>query len=48
METYQVSYHMPGKTGQASSAGCMQCHGISGVDFSFVWTDAVTAPVPLE
>ncbi len=52
LETYQVSYHMAnvktGKTGQASSAGCMQCHGFSGVDFSFVWTDAVTAPVPLK
>lgn len=52
LETYQVSYHMmanvePG-TGQASSAGCMQCHGPSGLDFSFVWTDAVTAPVPLK
>ena len=51
LETYQVSFHEakvePG-TGQASSAGCIQCHGISGVDFSFVWTDAVTAPVPLK
>ena len=52
LETYQVSYHMAknvktGKTGQASSVGCMQCHSISGIDFSFVWTDAVTAPVPL-
>lgn len=52
LETYQVSYHMvnvkTGKTGQASSVGCIQCHGFSGVDFSFVWTDAVTAPVPLK
>ena len=51
LETYQVSYHMAnvkkGRVGQASSAGCIQCHGVSGVDFSFVWTDAVTAPVPL-
>ncbi len=51
LETYQVSYHLANvapETGQASSAGCMQCHGASGVDFSFVWTDAVTVPVALK
>ncbi len=51
LETYQVSFHMKNVKpviGQASSAGCIQCHGASGLDFSFVWTDAVTEPVPLK
>lgn len=51
METYQVSYNMRGVdpvTKQASSTGCMRCHGNAGIDFSFAWTDAVEEPVPLQ
>ena len=56
METYQVSYvnpdaghdnAPPSRDGQYSSMGCIQCHGNAGVDFSFIWSDAVEEMVPL-
>ncbi|MFT7139614.1 MAG: hypothetical protein ACI9B8_002035 [Sulfitobacter sp.] len=54
MESYQVSYSNPNPNtsppsngGQYSSAGCMQCHS-RGVDFSYVWTDAIEEPVPIR
>jgi hypothetical protein len=50
LETFQVSHLLPEKdaNGQASSGGCMQCHGPTGVDFSFVWVDAAEEIVPLR
>jgi hypothetical protein len=42
METFQTTYAAPLEhpNVQTSSAGCMQCHGVAGLDFSFAWTDA--------
>ncbi|MBT5498697.1 MAG: hypothetical protein HOK54_23415, partial [Alphaproteobacteria bacterium] len=50
LETFQVSHLLPEKDAnrQASSGGCMQCHGSTGVDFSFVWVDAAEEIVPLR
>ena len=47
METFQVTYltQPANADGQTSSAGCMQCHGMAGLDFSFAWTDAAEEPV---
>ena len=49
METFQVAFHEnPDESiTEFSSAGCMQCHGHAGLDFSFAWTDAAEEIVPI-
>lgn len=48
METYQAAWNHPGTAGatQSSVQSCFNCHGFSGVDFSFAWTDATEEIVP--
>ena len=48
METFQTSWNGAGSGAveQASSQSCFNCHGFSGVDFSFVFTDALEEIVP--
>ncbi|MDJ0630666.1 MAG: hypothetical protein QNJ44_20590 [Rhodobacter sp.] len=48
METFQVSTNGPGAADPAhfSSAGCINCHGDAGVDFSFVFTDGIEIDTP--
>lgn len=48
METFQAAWDDPatGDAHQVSSQSCFNCHGFSGVDFSFVWTDATEEIVP--
>lgn len=48
METYQAAWSEPGTTtaSQSSTQSCFNCHGFSGVDFSFAWTDATEEIIP--
>jgi hypothetical protein len=49
METFQATWNHAGEAdaNQVSSQSCLNCHGFSGVDGSFVFTDAeeISAPV---
>jgi len=48
METYQAAWNDPGKSNasQQSTQSCFNCHGFSGVDFSFAWTDGTEEIIP--
>lgn len=48
METFQAAWKGPGTSAasQVSSQSCFNCHGFSGVDFSFLWTDATEEIIP--
>jgi hypothetical protein len=45
METYMGDYGSG--TVQFNSDSCMNCHGVAGRDFSYVWLDAKTNIVPI-
>ena len=49
METFQATWNDPATASaqQVSSQSCLNCHGFSGVDGSFVFTDAEEIVVPL-
>ena len=47
METFQVSIGDGLDAKHFSSAGCLNCHGDAGVDFSFVFLDGEEIPTPL-
>lgn len=46
METYMASFGSG--TQQFSSDSCMNCHGATAADFSFIWLDAMTNIVPIK
>ncbi len=48
METFQVSIDDGPDAKHFSSAGCMNCHGDAGTDFSFVFLDAQEISTPIK
>ncbi len=48
METFQVNIDDGPDAKHFSSAGCINCHGDAGVDFSFVFLDGEEIPTPLK
>lgn len=50
VESYMTDYYNDrfGKPVQRSNRSCMGCHGDAGVDFSYIFLDAVEQRVPLQ
>ncbi len=46
METYMVSFGSG--TEQFSSDSCLDCHGATASDFSFIWLDAMMNFFPIK